>query len=162
MKANDYHYDAKVFVAAHPYGTGSELSEAGSGSPQAHSRNRPTSIQSFFRRTPRWAFWKLDCLIKKLLFNSNFARRKRGRPGPAVEDPDPMKRFFGTTVPTSIPESSSWWAHQAKDLFSLTDQSELGMMETLITITFNDFAPEMLSSARSFVDHENCVLFFGV
>ena len=59
-----------------------------------------------------------------------------------------MKRYFGTTVPTSIPESSSWWAHQAKDLFALTEQSEMGMMEMMITIAFNDFAPEMLASAR--------------
>ena len=123
VKANDPHYDAKVWPIAHPYGTGSELSEVGSGSPQAHARNRATSIQSLFRRTARWAFWKLDCFIKKLLFNSNFSRRKRGRPGPSVEEPDPMKRFFGTTVPTSIPESSSWWRHQAKDLFALTEAS---------------------------------------
>ena len=79
-----------------------------------------------------------------------------------MEDPDPMKRYFGTTVPTSIPESSSWWAHQAKDLFALTDQSEMGMMETMITITFNDFAPEMLASARTFVDHDSYVFFFNV
>ena len=53
MKANDYHYDAKVFVAAHPYGTGSELSEVGAGSPQAHARNRSTSIQSFFQENAK-------------------------------------------------------------------------------------------------------------
>ena len=58
VKANDPHYDAKVWPIAHPYGTGSELSEVGAGSPQAHARNRTTSIQSFFRRTARWAFWK--------------------------------------------------------------------------------------------------------
>ena len=56
VKANDPHYDAKVWPIAHPYGTGSELSELGSGSPQAHARNRAMSIQSFFRRTARWAF----------------------------------------------------------------------------------------------------------
>ena len=148
MKANDPHYDAKVWPIANPYGTGSELSELGSGSPQAHARNRAMSIQSFFRRTARWAFWKLDCLIKKLLFNANFSRRRRGRPGPAVNEPDAMKRHFGTTVPTSIPESTSWWAHQQKDLFALTEASGLGMMEAMVTITHNDFAPEMLASAR--------------
>ena len=59
-----------------------------------------------------------------------------------------MKRHFGTTVPTSIPESTSWWAHQQKDLFALSEASELGMMEAMVTITHNDFAPEMLASAR--------------
>ena len=59
-----------------------------------------------------------------------------------------MQRYVGTTVPTSIPESSSWWQHQAKDLFALTEESELGMMQSMVTITFNDFAPEMLASAR--------------
>ena len=51
-------------------------------------------------------------------------------------------------MPTSIPESPSWRAHQQKDLFALTEESELGMMEVVVTITFNDFAPEMLASAR--------------
>ena len=114
--------DAKVWPISHPYGTGSERSEVGSGSPAAHARNRATLIQSWFRRTARWAFWKLDCLIKNLLFQSNFNRRKRGRPGPNVEEPDPYKRYFGTTVPSSIPESASWWQHQAKDLFALTEE----------------------------------------
>ena len=56
VKANDPHYDAKVWPIAHPYGTSSERSEVGSGSPAAHARNRATLIQSWFRRTARWAF----------------------------------------------------------------------------------------------------------
>ena len=132
VKGNDPHYDAKVWPIAHPYGTGSERSEVGSGSPAAHARNRATLIQSWFRRTARWAFWKLDCLIKSLLFNSNVNRRKRGRPGPSTDEPDPFKRYFGTTIPTSIPESSSWWKHQQKDLFALTEESELGMMQAMV------------------------------
>ena len=132
VKANDPHYDAKVWPIGHLYGTGSERSEVGSGSPAAHARNRPTLIQSWFRRTAKWAFWKLDCLIKSLLFHSNFNRRKRGRPGPSTEEPDTFKRYFGTTVPSTIPESSSWWNHQQKDLFALTEESELGMMQAMV------------------------------
>ena len=105
-------------------------------------------IQSWFRRTARWAFWKLDCLIKTLLFHSNFNKQKRGRPGPSTEEPDAFKRHFGTTIPSTFPESSSWWQHQQKDLFALTEESELGMMQAMVTITFNDFVPEMLASAR--------------
>ena len=64
MKANDPHYDAKCYPHMHPHGTGSVLSEPFSGSPKAHFRNRATAIQSLFRRSALWAFWKLDWLIK--------------------------------------------------------------------------------------------------
>ena len=30
----------------------------------------------------------------------------------------------------------------------MTEESELGMMQAMVTITFNDFVPEMLASAR--------------
>ena len=78
VKANEPHYDAKTWPVAHPYGTGSERSEVNSGSPQAHARNRSTLIQSWFRRTPLWSFWKLDCIIKNSLFNINSRRRAKG------------------------------------------------------------------------------------
>ena len=38
VKANDPHYDAKLFVAAHPHGTGSVLSEPYAGSPKQHAK----------------------------------------------------------------------------------------------------------------------------
>ena len=66
MKANDYHYDAKVFVAAHPYGTGSELSEVGSGSPQAHARNRSTSIQRFSQGNGKVGVLEIGLLDKEV------------------------------------------------------------------------------------------------
>ncbi len=116
------HYDAKVWPASHPHGTGSVLSETQSGSPKAHARNRATLIQSWFRRTPLWCFWKLDCLIKNELYNINYRRRQRGRPASAVNEPDVYKRHFGTAIPQNIPESSAWWRMQAKDLFALTEE----------------------------------------
>ena len=64
IKANDPHYDAKCYPHMHPHGTGSVLSEQFSGSPKAHFHNRATAIQSLFRRSALWAFWKLDWLIK--------------------------------------------------------------------------------------------------
>ena len=65
VKANDPHYDAKVWPIAHPHGTGSVRSEHKAGAPQNHARNRLTQIQSWFRRTPLWGFWKYDWQIKK-------------------------------------------------------------------------------------------------
>ena len=64
VPANDPHYDAKCFPVAHPYGTGSLLSEAGSGGTQRLARNRLTSFDSFFRECSLWGFWMLDRLIK--------------------------------------------------------------------------------------------------
>ena len=126
VKANDPHFDAKVWPAFHPHGTGSVLSEPGSGSLKAHARNRAASIQSWFRRTALWAFWFLDRIIKNDLFNLNSRRRRRGRPASAQDDPDGFTRNFGTAVPANIPESSAWWRMQAKDLFAITEEGEMG------------------------------------
>ena len=89
------------------YGTGSVLSEHGSGSPAGHVRNRLCSIQSDFRKFPLYAPWKLDWQIKHDMFNLNF-RRKRQRPsGDSAQDTtDSYAQRYGTMVPKNIPERS--------------------------------------------------------
>ena len=44
--------------------------------------------------------------------------------------------------------SSAWWREQNKDLFALTEPHELGMMSCMITITHNDYVPELLANIR--------------
>ena len=92
-KANDPHYDAKVWPIAHPYGTGSELSEVGSGSPQAHARNRATSIQSFFQADCEVGFLETGLLHQEAALQlellspqtwSTWAIRGRARPDEAA------------------------------------------------------------------------------
>ena len=63
----DPHYDAKCFPCAHPYGTGSLLSEPGSGGTQRMARSRLTALDSLFRQSSLWGFWMLDRLIKTAL-----------------------------------------------------------------------------------------------
>ena len=104
VKANDPHYDAKVWPVAHPHGTGSLHSEIGAGSPNNYARNRALCVQSWFRKTALWVFWKLDCLIKLELFRSNY-RKTKGK----SDDPNVFTRIFGSTVPKNIPESAAWW-----------------------------------------------------
>ena len=94
--------DAKVWPGAHPHGTGSLYSEIGAGSPQQYARNRACCVQSWFRKTALWAFWKLDCLIKQELFRSNY-RKTRAK----SDDPNVFTRLFGSTVPKNIPESAA-------------------------------------------------------
>ena len=75
--------------------------------------------------------------------------REEGRPGAtAADEPDPYKRLFGTAQPSDIPESSEWWKRQQRDLFALSADDELGLMQTMVTITHNNSAAEMLSSIR--------------
>eukprot|EP00973_Karenia_brevis_P096384 12431531-Karenia_brevis.AAC.1 len=119
VTANEPHYDAKTFVHMHPYGTGSLLAEPGSGGTQRHARNRLTLIQSCFRRSALWGFWYMSRLLQTELFFKNKRRREGGRPtASAAEDTDPVTRFFGTTQPTDIPETSEWWKRQQRDLFT--------------------------------------------
>ena len=150
VKANDPHYDAKCYPHMHPYGTGSVLSEPHSGSPKGHFRNRACQIQSLFRRCAMWAFWKLDWLIKHELFNLHYRKTRQHSATASSQDqePDPYKRNFGTAIPKNIPESSAWWKEQAKDLFALTEEHELGMMSCMLTQTHNDHVPEMLANIR--------------
>ena len=49
---------------------------------------------------------------------------------------------------TQIVTSSAWWKEQQKDLFALTEEHELGMMSSMVTITHNDLVPEMLANIR--------------
>ena len=44
--------------------------------------------------------------------------------------------------------SSAWWREQNKDLFALTEPHELGMMSCMVTLTHNDFVPELLATIR--------------
>ena len=44
--------------------------------------------------------------------------------------------------------SSAWWKEQARDLYAITEEHELGMMSSMVTITHNDIVPEMLANIR--------------
>ena len=44
--------------------------------------------------------------------------------------------------------SSAWWKEQSKDLFALTEEHELGLMSSMVTITHNDLVPEQLANMR--------------
>ena len=148
VKSNDAHYDAKCWPCVHPYGTGSMLSEPGSGGTQRHARNRMSLLQSWFRRSALWGFWFLDRLIKTELFFKNRKRRETGRAHVPVSESDPYKRLFGTAQPCDIPETSAWWKRQQSDLFAMSDDPELGLMQSMVTVTANDSSPEMLAVIR--------------
>ena len=123
------------------------MSEAGSGGPLRYARNRCACIQSWFRRNPLWAFWKLDYQIKSDLFFGHKRRQARA-PGQAAGSEDPTAKLFGTAIPSNIPESTAWWKRQQKDLYAITDDAELGLMQEMITISHNDYCPEMLAAIR--------------
>ena len=171
VKASDPHYDAKLFVCAHPYGTGSLHCEfggaetiaalllekcrvswrggwavfcrlrawkglccrAGSGSHQKLVRSRALSIQKWFRRSDMWCFFQLDLSIKQALFFAQAGRRKFGR---ASQNPsDSFSKWFGTIVPANIPDSTAWWRRQARELATICDDTECGLMQSMVTIT---------------------------
>ena len=149
VAANEPHYDAKTFVHMHPYGTGSVLAECGSGGVQRHARNRLTLIQSWFRRSALWGFWFMSRLLQTELFFKNKRRRECGRnTASAVDEADPITRLFGSAQPSDLPESAERWKRQQRDLFAISDDAELGLMQTMVTVTANDSSPEMLAAIR--------------
>ena len=107
-QVSDAHLDAKVFPVAHVYGTGSVNAEGTSVQPQRVCRNRLLSLQCFFRRSSRYAFWQLDMMIKRHLYFFNLHRARSHYKSAAASD-DKFAQAFGTIIPRDIPESSAWW-----------------------------------------------------
>ena len=148
ITASDHHLDAKLWPNMHPYGTGSLLSE-GEGCMQRLIKNRLLLIQNCFRQSNLYAFWYLNRLITKELFFRNFMGRNRGVANASDADAaDPLTRLYGTVMPSDIPESTAWWRNQQKELFALSDDSENGLMQTMLTVTANDNSPELAACVR--------------
>ena len=118
------HYDAKLFVHVHPYGTGSLHSEPGGCAMHKMCRNRAFAMQSWSRRSSQWAFLQSDNALKNKLFWSNRSRRAVGRTH-GVSDQDIFSKTYGTVVPAAIPESTAWWKRQTKELAAITDVCNL-------------------------------------
>ena len=130
ISVSDPHLDAKIFPIAHPYGTGSLNSESSSVHPQRFCRNRLLALQPFFRRSSRYAFWMLDMSIKRQLFFGNLYRGRRCPRNSASAEDDRFAQVFGTVVPHSIVESTSWWKRQSYDLVAICDDAESGRLST--------------------------------
>ena len=94
--------------------------------PQRFCRNRLLALQSFFRRSSRYAFWMLDMSIKRQLFFKNLYRSRRCPRNAAAAGEDRFAQTFGTVVPHSIVESTSWWKLQSYELAAICDDAESG------------------------------------
>gem|GEM_PF-6250332 len=148
VRFSEPHNDAKCWPHVHPYGTGSMMAEPNAGNPKSHAKNRLALIQSWFRRSALWGFWFLNRIMVADLYFTNRARQAAGRRGASAgTEEDPITRLYGAAQPSHIPESTAWWARQAKDLGALTDDSENGMMQAMVTVTHNDACPEMLAAS---------------
>ena len=94
-------------------------------------------------------FWFLNRIIVAELFFTNRKRQEAGRSGCSTgKEEDPITRVYGTAAPSSSPESTDWWKKQQRDLFAISDEAELGLMQTMVTVTANDASPEMLATIR--------------
>ena len=56
--------------------------------------------------------------------------------------------YYHKHVFNPIHRSTAWWADKAKGLFAITEEGELGMMNSMVTITHNDSSPELLAVIR--------------
>ena len=75
-----------------------------------------------------YEIWRcLDRIIKTELFRVTM--RKTG--GHSAPGADAYARWFGATIPKTMPESSAWWKNQQKDLFAMTEEGENGMMQAM-------------------------------
>ena len=149
IKASDYHYDAKCFPAVHPHGTGSLSSEPGTGGPRHYAKSRLCSIEQFFRRSALWGFWMMDRIIKTQMFWVKRKREEKKTGARAIAtEADAVERLYGTVLPASIPETTSWWRRQSKDLLAMSEDAEMGLMQAMLTQSHNDSSPEMLAAVR--------------
>ena len=61
---------------------------------------------------------------------------------------DGYAMLFGRVDPRHIPESGSWWKTLQTKLMGVSDDHELGQMTSMVAMTQNDLAPELLAHAR--------------
>ena len=152
----DMHLDAKLFPDKHPYGSGSLRSLEGSCKMQTFAKNRSLLLESVFRKSPVWAFWMLERLIKNDLYfreqsrqrrcaeasNTNNSAKgcKRAAPDQDTEATgdarvDPYEKLFTRIDPRHIPESGSWWKARQSNLMSISDDHEYGLMTSMVPST---------------------------
>ena len=72
---------------------------------------------------------------------------------PGCEESLPRSRdayamLFGRVDPKHIPESGSWWKARQTELMAVSDDHELGQMTSMVTVTQNDLAPELIAHVR--------------
>ena len=106
VHANECHLEAKLLAVAHPHGSGSLLSEFGSGGPCRYVTNRAANLQSWFRRNPLWAFYQLDTNVKRQLFFQHKRQVAAGRNEQRAGAGN-FERTFGTVIPSNIVESTA-------------------------------------------------------
>ena len=104
----DPHFDAKVFIAKHPHGTGSCFAEAQGGKPQKYVTSRLLSMERWFRSNAQWCFLQLDRYIKKkLFFHKRYKAKATGQPHTVNKTADIYETLYGTVQPATLPESDA-------------------------------------------------------
>ena len=61
---------------------------------------------------------------------------------------DAYAMLFGRVDPRHIPESGPWRKTRQAELMGVSDDHELGQMTSMVTVTQNDLAPELIAHAR--------------
>ena len=74
----------------------------------------------------------LDMNIKRQLFFNNLYRRRCGPSSAGSTDSDKFTQTYGSIVPHSIPESTSWWKQQKVELQAISDDAEAGIMHAMV------------------------------
>ena len=129
-----------------------------------------------FRRSPVLPFQPMGRLIKNDLYfkhqrnlrrrsstaspdgpSSTMGRnRKRTATAAGLDDPklppggvkqDNYDMLFGRVDPRHIPESGGWWTQQQTELMAISDDHEMGLMTSMVTVTQNDLSPELIARA---------------
>ena len=91
----------------------------------------------------------MDRIIKTQMFWVKRKREEKKTGARAVAtEADAVERLYGTVLPASIPETTSWWRRQSKDLLAMSDDAEMGLMQAMLTQSHNDSSPEMLAAVR--------------
>ena len=75
----------------------------------------------------------MNRIIVAELFFTNKKRQEAGRSGASTgNEEDPITRIYGPSAPSHIPETTDWWKKQTRDLFAISDEAELGLMQTMV------------------------------
>jgi hypothetical protein len=61
---------------------------------------------------------------------------------------DNFQRYLGSSLPSSVPETNSFFRKEQKKVMVMADDAEMGNFGTMTTLTHHNWCPEMLAVIR--------------
>ena len=157
-KFSDFYLCAKIFVHLYPYGLGSYVEYKNMKfTLMDYSVFRLLNLDDRWRKDKDFAFYLCDRVWRKRIYDFNQNTVRTVNPHSAIDKTagqikeQKMKSTFdrlGSRLPPNLPGSKSFWRTKQSNLQAMC--SHFGSPTFFVTLTENDYSPEMQSIFKDF------------